>query len=307
MVRIHFPRVFRRRIKAVPRRERRCFAAVAALLVVTGSVVLAHTTGRDRSADVPRSLTVATWNMCGVRQWHCAATGGPEVKEAELKRLATRSGVRVFLLQETCAGDLEKVRVALPGSWHTAFRAYAWRDAAERTSTVRCAAAGQRAAGVALLSAYRLSGISSVASEQPSAGLQRGILCATVATHRLRVCTAHLSRPGDDLAHPHWELRDDQLKALAAAVTGRRTVFGGDLNVDPPGAHNPASWVWPSGPYGAYRECDQTSASSRSGRFTHRSRHKIDYLFTDLPRAGCSVRDTGASDHYALLLRVRTG
>ncbi|MEU6477299.1 endonuclease/exonuclease/phosphatase family protein [Streptomyces sp. NPDC047017] len=298
--------MLRRRMDAVPRTARKIIAAVAALLAVVGLVVIAHTTGKARSG-VPGSLTVATWNMCGVRQWHCTDFGAPSAKKAQLERLATRSGVRAFFLQETCAGDLEAVRADLVGSWHTLFRPYTSRDATGHTSTIRCAGFGQGAAGIALLSAYPLSGTASVPAQQPTVGLRRGILCATVAAYRVRLCTTHLSRPGDDRAHPHWEFRDDQLRALVAAAPSPRTVYGGDLNLDPPGPRNPASWVWPDAPYRADRECDQKTASSRAGRPTHVSGHKIDYLFTGLPRTGCSVHETGASDHYALLMRVRTG
>ncbi|GAA2880238.1 endonuclease/exonuclease/phosphatase family protein [Streptomyces mexicanus] len=299
--------MLRRRAAAVPRAVRRFLAALAAVVAVAGMVVIAHTTGAARSGTERGTLTVATWNMCGVRQWHCADTGDPDTKKAALRRLVTGSGAHVVFLQEACAGDLEAVRTGLGKSWHTAFRAYSWRAASGRTSTVRCAAPGEGAAGMGLLSSYTLSDVAPVASRQPSVGLRRGILCATITAHDVRLCTAHLSPAGSDRAHPLWELRDDQLKALVAAAAQRRTVFGGDLNVDPPAARNPASWVWPAAPYRTYRECDQASASSRSGRFTHVSGHKIDYLFTGLPRAGCSVRDTGASDHYALVIRVRTG
>ncbi|WP_185832128.1 hypothetical protein [Streptomyces sp. WAC 04229] len=56
-----------------------------------------------------------------------------------------------------------------------------------------------------------------------------------------------------------------------------------------------------------YRERDQEFAADRSGRPTHESGHKLDCLFTGLPRSGCTVRDTGVSDHRALLVRVDTG
>ncbi|SED92051.1 Metal-dependent hydrolase, endonuclease/exonuclease/phosphatase family [Streptomyces sp. 2231.1] len=280
-------------------------AVAAALLGLVTAVASAQLSGPARSAAPRRTLTVATWNMCGVEQWNCRSTGSPTAKRNALEAMASRSGARVFFLQEVCAGDLDRVRADLGASWHTEFRPYTWRGVTGRTTTVRCAGAGQGAAGVALLSAYRLSAVEPVESRQPAVGLRRGILCATVADQGVRVCTAHLSRPGDDRAHPDWELRDDQLKALAAAVPGR-TVYGGDLNADPPGPRDPDSWIWPAGPYRAQRECDQASASSRSGRPTHVSGHKIDYLFSDLPRLDCSVRGTGASDHYALLLRIRT-
>jgi endonuclease/exonuclease/phosphatase family metal-dependent hydrolase len=286
---------------------RRAVAAAAALLGLAVALTVVQASGPARSFASERALTVATWNMCGVEQWNCRGTGSRAAKRGELEGLVTRSGARVVLLQETCAGDLEAVRAALGRSWHTEFRPYTWRDASGRTSDVRCAGPGQGTAGFALLSSYRLSAVTAVAAQQPSVGLRRGALCATAAAHDVRVCTAHLSPPGSDRAHPDWELRDDQLKALAAAVPARRTVYGGDLNVDPPGSRNPASWVWSGGPYRTHRECDQESASSRSGRPTHVSGHKLDYLFTGLPRVRCTVRDTGASDHFALLLRVRTG
>ncbi len=280
---------------------------MAALLGLATVLTVVQTSGPTRSFASEQTLTVATWNMCGVEQWNCRGTGSRAAKQDELEGLVARSGTQVVFLQEACAGDLETVRGTLGRTWHTEFRPYTWRDASGRTGVVRCAEPGQGAAGFALLSSYRLSAVTAVAAQQPSVGLRRGILCATVAAHDVRVCTAHLSPPGSDRAHPDWELRDDQLKALAAAVPVRRTVYGGDLNVDPPGPRNPASWVWSGGPYRTHRECDQASASSRSGRATHVSGHKLDYLFTGLPRVRCAVRDTGVSDHFALLLRVRTG
>ncbi|WP_445527361.1 endonuclease/exonuclease/phosphatase family protein [Streptomyces cyslabdanicus] len=297
--------------RPVPRRRGRpglrVFAAAAALLGLAAALTAGRASGPARSSAAERTLTVATWNMCGVEQWNCRGTGSRAVKRGELEGLVNRSGARVVLLQEACAGDLETVRAALGRTWHTEFRPYTWRDASGRTSGVRCAEPGQGAAGFALLSSYRLSAVATVTAQQPTAGLRRGILCATIASRGLRVCTAHLSPRGSDRAHPDWELRDDQLRALAAAVPARRTVYGGDLNVDPPGPRNPSSWVWSGGPYRTHRECDQASASSRSGRATHLSGHKLDYLFTGLPRVRCTVRDTGASDHFALLLQVRTG
>ncbi|MFE5024965.1 endonuclease/exonuclease/phosphatase family protein [Streptomyces sp. NPDC056656] len=281
--------------------------AALALLGLATFVAATQTASPARSFVSAHKLTVATWNMCGVRQWGCATTGSRSEKKLQLKRLATRAGARVILLQEACAGDLESARRELGASWHSAFRAYKWRNSTGRTSIVPCSVHGQGAAGFAILSAPTLSHVTAVASRQPSVGLQRGILCAQVAAHRIEVCNAHLSPPGSDKAHPRWEYRDDQLKALVAAVPKRRTVYGGDLNVDPPGVNNPARWVWPAAPYGTHRECDQSSDSARSGRPTHLSGHKLDYLFTGLPRSGCAVRDTGASDHRALLLQVRTG
>ncbi|MHA5050514.1 endonuclease/exonuclease/phosphatase family protein [Streptomyces sp. SD15] len=288
------------------RRGRRFVAAATALLGLAAAVTVAQTVGPNRSSASAQTLTVATWNMCGVQEWGCAGTGSRSEKRRQLKLLATRSGARVILVQEACADDLARTRKALGASWRSAFTAYKWRGESGRTSTVRCAARGQGAAGFGILSASTLSRVAPVASQQPTVGLQRGILCARVAAYDIKVCDAHLSLPGSDLAHPDWELRDDQLKALVAAAAGRRTVYGGDFNLDPPGAGNRSSWVWPDAPYTTQLECDQSSADSRSGRATHPSGHKLDYLFTGLPRSRCSLRDTGASDHRALLVQVRT-
>ncbi|QOV34904.1 endonuclease/exonuclease/phosphatase family protein [Streptomyces ferrugineus] len=286
----------------------RAAAAALALLALAAAVALTQcAAGPARSTPSVRALTVATWNMCGVRQWHCEHTGDRDAKQRALKWLATTGGARVMLVQEACAGDMEAVREDLGRSWHTAFRAYTWRDGGGRIATVRCAGRGQGAAGHGILSAEPLSDVRSVPTQQPTVGVRRGVLCATVAAVDVRVCGAHLSPPGSDRAHSGWEFRDDQLRALVAAVPARRTVYGGDLNVGPPHERNPDAGVWPAAPYRTHRECDQATAAARTGRATHASGHKLDYLFTGLPKSRCQVRDTGASDHRALLIRVRTG
>ncbi|MGZ3102134.1 endonuclease/exonuclease/phosphatase family protein [Streptomyces sp. H72] len=285
-------------------------AVLAAVLVRTTPGDGTDGRGDGRGATRPpvaeRLLTVATWNMCGVRQWGCAGTGsGPEKRRA-VERLVG-AGADVVLLQEACATHAESVREALGESWQSAFRPYTWRDGDGRTGTIDCEGRGRGTAGLAVLSDRPLSAVRSVPTSQPEVGLRRGILCATVAAVDVRVCNAHLSLPGSDRAHPGWEYRDDQLKALVAAVPGRRTVFGGDFNLRPPGSRNRSGWVWPPSAYDAFRECDQTSGADRSGRATHVSGHKLDYLFAGLPRSSCAVRDTGVSDHRALLMRVDTG
>ncbi|MFF7610121.1 endonuclease/exonuclease/phosphatase family protein [Streptomyces parvulus] len=292
-----------------PRRRRTLSAvtsvlALAALLAALLPVLTARGTAGSRTAD--GVLTVATWNMCGVRRWNCAETGDAAAKRRAVERLAGE-GADVVLLQEACAADAESVRDALGGTWRLAFRPYSWREASGRSRTEGCDGRGQGAAGLALLSAHPLSAVRSVPSRQPVAGLGRGILCATVEVVEVRVCNAHLSLPGSDRAHPGREYRDDQLRALTGAVAGRRTVFGGDFNLRPPGVRNASGRVWPDSAYRVFRECDQDFAADRSGRPTHESGHKLDYLFTGLPREGCVVRDTGVSDHRALLLRVDTG
>ncbi|MFI0575220.1 endonuclease/exonuclease/phosphatase family protein [Streptomyces tendae] len=278
-------------------------SALLAVVVAVAAVRFATRPAPARTAD--GTLTVATWNMCGVRQWNCSATGGAAAKNTALRRLVTADGARVLLLQEACSGDLEAARRSLGRSWRLAFQPYSLRDRTGRTTAVRCTGDGRGTAGFAVLSAHPLTAVRVVPSPQPVAGLRRGILCATVAVLDVRVCAAHLTLPGGDAAHPNWEYRDDQLKALVAAVPERRTVFGGDFNLAPPDAHDPAAWVWPGAAFHVYRECDQDASSQP--RNTHASGHKLDYLFTALPRVSCAVRDTGVSDHRALLLKVRTG
>ncbi|KES03257.1 hypothetical protein BU52_31520 [Streptomyces toyocaensis] len=287
------------------RRRVRCLAVSAALLGLVSTVAVVRTAGPSRFSIPPRTLGTATWNMCGVREWNCGGTGSRAAKRQELQRLATRFGAEVILLQEACAADVEAVRRDLGPSWHTAFHPYTWRDRTGRTGTVRCGTAGP--AGRAVLSAYPLSAVRTVPSRQPSVGVRRGILCVSIAAQDVRVCAAHLSPPRSDRSEPGRELRDDQLNALVGAVPGRRTVYGGDLNVGPPGGNNPDSWVWPDRPYRVHRECDQGSGRPGPARATHVSRHKLDYLFTGLPVLECRVRDTGVSDHLALLIRVDTG
>ncbi|MGW2132752.1 endonuclease/exonuclease/phosphatase family protein [Streptomyces coelicoflavus] len=292
-----------------PRRRRRLgLFALASVLAVSGllaAVLSPDAAHRARPRISDSTLTVATWNMCGVRQWGCADTGSAAAKRRAVERLV-RAGADVVLLQEACATHAESVRAALGDSWQLAFRSYTWRTGAGHEGTVRCEGKDLGSAGIAILSARPLSSVRSVPSRQPVAGVGRGILCASVAAVDVRVCNAHLSVPDADRAHPTWEYRDDQLRALVAAVPGRRSVFGGDFNLNPPGARNPSGWVWPSVAYDAYRECDQGAASDRSARPTHVSGHKLDYLFTGLPKSACTVRDTGVSDHRALLMRVAT-
>lgn len=278
-------------------------SALITLVLVSVLLLPGHAKPADSAAG---HLRIATWNMCDVRQWNCQDTGSSRQKIQALTQLAGADGAGVIMLQEVCAGDLRAARKELGKEWRSTFREYAYRDVRGRYSAVRCTEHGQGAAGIAILAMSALSRVSLVPTQQPAVGLHRGILCATITDRDVRVCNAHLSLPGSDRAHPSWELRDDQLKSLVGAA-GSRTVFGGDMNSAAPAAWNKESWIWPHDTYRRYRECDQKSASSRSGRATHRTGHKVDYLFTDLPRTHCSVRDTGASDHLALVMRVRTG
>ncbi len=256
-------------------------------------------------AATGHDVSVATWNMCGVRQWSCEKTGGPKEKFQQLRELIDDSDVHVLLLQEVCSQDLVSAARSLGPQWHSAFEPYAEVDGAGRRSPVDCTGQGSGQAGYGLLAGSALTDVELVPTEQPTVGLHRGILCARVPAQGLRVCNAHLSLRESDAEHPEWDFRDDQLSSLVAtASTDPGTVFGGDFNSPPPvGDRNTSAWIWPSETYTTYRECDQ-KGGSRSGRPTLKDGTKIDYLFTGLPRTACTVVDTKASDHRPLVMRV---
>ncbi|GAA1374039.1 endonuclease/exonuclease/phosphatase family protein [Streptomyces beijiangensis] len=252
-----------------------------------------------------RQLRIATWNMCDIKPWGCPNTGSNLQKVMELKRLATVDGAQVILVQETCSSDLERARKGLGHGWSSVLRPYVNADKNGKRSTMACTVGNRGTAGFGILASTALSRVSEVSSPEPTVGMQRGIICASVAAQNLRVCNAHLTLPGSDLAHPHREYRADELKILVKAAAGDRTVFGGDFNSTPPDPGDPGSWIWPQETYSRYRECDQKDKNSRSGRTTHKTGHKLDYLFTALPRTGCTVRNTGASDHRALIMQIK--
>ncbi|MET9319379.1 endonuclease/exonuclease/phosphatase family protein [Streptomyces sp. NPDC003038] len=249
-------------------------------------------------------LPVATWNMCGVRQWSCEETGSPKDKFQQLRALVDGSGVRVVLLQEVCSDDLLAAALRLGSEWHSAFEPYVEVNAEGHRTPVDCTGQGEGRAGYGLLAASPLTDVEPVQTQQPTVGLHRGILCASVPVQGIRVCNAHIAMPDSDVAHPDWELRDDQLRSLVAAVADDGlTVIGGDFNAAPPGSRDSAAWIWPPEMYSAYRECDQ-KGDSRAGRPTYKTGTKIDYLFTNLPRTACEVVDTKDSDHRPLVMRV---
>ncbi|MER7732753.1 endonuclease/exonuclease/phosphatase family protein [Streptomyces erythrochromogenes] len=289
------------------RRFGRAATALGLLTAVacTSGRTPASVAGAGLGQAKPDDVTVATWNMCGVQQWSCERTGTPKDKFQQLRDLIGDSGVRVLLLQEVCSEDLSSSALRLGPEWQSVFEPYAEVDPAGTRSAVDCTGQGRGRAGFALLAASRLTDVEVIPTEQPTVGLHRGILCARVPAQGLRVCNAHLSLRESDDEHPDWDFRDDQLGSLfAAASTDPSTVVGGDFNSPPPvGRANTSAWIWPSEAYTTYRECDQ-KGESRKGRPTQTNGSKIDYLFTALPRTGCEVVDTKASDHRPLVMRV---
>lgn len=211
--------------------------------------------------------------------------------------------MHVVLLQEVCRPDLSGALTTLGSRWHSTFLPYHYAGEDGRLTGVPCDRGdGEARAGLAVLADRQLSKVTPVAAPQPSTGLRRGAVCATVADYRLRVCDAHLTPLGSDHTHPHREYREAELRALLSAAGSGRFVYGGDFNLNPPGRANAASGVWPRASYRTHRECEEGRERPRP---THSSGHKLDYLFTTLPRAGCGVFETGASDHRALVMTVR--
>ncbi|MER6444174.1 endonuclease/exonuclease/phosphatase family protein [Streptomyces venezuelae] len=300
-----------RHMETVRRSLRRRFGRTAATLglltavACTSAQTPASVAGAGAGAGTADQVSVATWNMCGVRQWSCEKTGGPKEKLQQLRDLVGDSDVQVLLLQEVCSEDLLSFARSLGPQWNSAFEPYAEVDSAGRRAAVDCTGQGRGQAGYGLLAGSPLTDVEAIPTEQPTVGLHRGILCARVPAQRLRVCNAHLSLRESDDEHPDWDFRDDQLSSLvAAASTDAATVFGGDFNSPPPvGDRNTSAWIWPSEAYDTYRECDQ-KGDSRKGKATHKDGTKIDYLFTQLPRTACKVVDTKASDHRPLVMRV---
>ncbi|MFC7218386.1 endonuclease/exonuclease/phosphatase family protein [Streptomyces polyrhachis] len=250
------------------------------------------------------TLTVLTWNMCGVERWNgCAGTGSAAEKAAELVRTVRTQRADAVLLQEACertAGRLREERNGESTRWQVAFEPY-------RTPTgaaVRCTRGSGRA-GIALAVRGRLEDVRYVAAPQPHDDIRRGVLCAARAGDGVELCTAHLTP--HFAATPGPDPRPAQLAALAAAADASpAAVFGGDLNTLPPKAEGGVmpSGVWPSTLYDRYRECGQHGRRGGPATPTHAGGFKIDYLFTDLRRQGCRTLGTAFSDHAMLLMRV---
>ncbi len=297
------------RRRSLRRRFGRAVTTLGLLTAVacTSTQTPASVAGAGGGTGTADDVSVATWNMCGVRQWSCEKTGGPKEKLKQLRDLIDDSGVQVLLLQEVCSEDLVSFARDLGPQWQSAFEPYGEVDAAGSRRSVDCTGQGKGQAGYGLLAGSQLTDVEAIPTEQPTVGLHRGILCARVPAQRVRVCNAHLSLRESDDEHPDWDFRDDQLSSLvAAASTDAATVFGGDFNTPPPVGDknkNTSAWIWPTETYTTYRECDQ-KGSSRAGRATLKDGTKIDYLFTRLPRTGCEVVDTKASDHRPLVMRV---
>ncbi|WP_246094938.1 endonuclease/exonuclease/phosphatase family protein [Streptomyces roseicoloratus] len=262
--------------------------------------------------DFPRTLQVMSWNMCGSQRasWGCDGTGTHEDKIGVVTRNVTVNRVEAALLQEVCEDDLTLLMSRLGTHWSSAFQPYQWSQEG-RTTPSRCGEDGTGRAdriGTAILAKGPLGDPKPYPTTQPTTGLNTPFHCATTLTWNVRLCTVHAARLGAEQAHPTWDYRDDQFAQIKNVVdTFPHTVIGGDFNAqspDTPG--NTAAWIWPADLYSTgpgtpgYLECDQTG-TTRTGRPTHRSGVKIDYIFGSEPRNWCSVAPTPYSDHHVLV------
>ncbi len=141
----------------------------------------------------------------------------------------------------------------------------------------------------------------------------RVALCATVDSWWVKLCNAHFSYGGDD---PTGSFRAQQVAAYQSFVwpSRFRVIFGGDLNLRPPGTATSGGLV---PVYDSFVECAQADQNSpRTGPGTHYESEphddsdtvKIDYLFTnpgsthscDLPTAPVQ-----SSDHRPMWMTVQ--
>ncbi|MDA5281744.1 endonuclease/exonuclease/phosphatase family protein [Streptomyces sp. NPDC054904] len=280
---------------------------------VLTTLLLATGLGAPSATAATTPFQVMSWNMCGSQRatWHCEGTGTPQQKIDVVKGQIRDQNVRAVLLQEVCEDDLTSLMAQLGPAWTKSFAPYQWSQGASGKWNSRCGEDNGRAdrIGTAIVLQGQVTDAREYPTTQPYVGQQRPFQCATSAEPAVRLCNVHLSPLGSNPDHPTWDYRDDQLKEIKAIVnTFPGTVFGGDFNALSPDSTNPKdAWVWPAGLYtarpeleGGYRECDQTG-TSRTGRATHGSGAKIDYLFSSEVRRGCTVTDTPFSDHHVVV------
>ncbi|MFJ6793689.1 endonuclease/exonuclease/phosphatase family protein [Streptomyces sp. NPDC091268] len=266
----------------------------------------------------PRTLQVMSWNMCGPQRaaYHCEGTGTPEEKTDVVTAQVATGRVEVALLQEVCENDLALLMSKLGPGWSKTFEGYQWlNDDGTKTNT-RCGEDTGRAdrVGTAIVVKGQVSEARSYPTTQPAAGQQTPFHCTTASAWGVRVCTVHATRVGANPNDPTADSRGAQFAEIKSVVdTFPRTVFGGDFNSrSPDDPKNTAAAVWPAGLYSTgpgtpgYQECDQTGAS-RTGRPTHTSGAKIDYIFSDQTRNWCIVTPTTKSDHSVLVESLDVG
>jgi hypothetical protein len=282
-----------------------------AVALLAGLGLAAVVAAAPAMAAEPKHLQVMAWNMCGSQRasWNCDLTKTVQQRLDVVKLHVNEHGVQAVLLQEVCEDDLALLIRQLGSGWSSSFQPYQWSEAGVRT-TNRCGDERGRLdrIGTAIVIVAGMSDPRFYPTTQPWTGLHRPFHCATATYWAVRLCNAHLTPPGGNPNEPTWEYVDDQLAEIKSIVADfPRLVVGGDFNVKPPDwPGNTRAWVWPTGFYSSgpgtpgYLECDQEGAA-RTGRSTHDSGAKIDYIFSNQKRNWRYVAASAMSDHHVLV------
>ncbi|WP_329156730.1 endonuclease/exonuclease/phosphatase family protein [Streptomyces anulatus] len=288
---------------------KRCAGALSVLALAVSAVVAAP----PAVAAEPKNLQVMSWNMCDVPRWNCTGTGTSAQKAGVVKYHVDNSYVQAALLQEVCENTLATLMTQLGPGWSRTFHPYQWSQNGARHDSP-CVEGAPERVGTAIVVKAGMGNARKIPTTQPWTGLQAPFQCANATYWDVELCNVHASWLGINPDHPDWDYRDDQFAEIKTVVDAfPRTVFGGDFNAQAPDVPNNTSpWVWPQGLYSqgpgtpGYQECDQTG-TSRTGRPTHASGVKIDYLFSTETRRWCVVADSAYSDHHVMIESVAVG
>ena len=283
-----------------------------------GALLLAPASVPAASAAT-KNLQVMSWNMCGSQRstWNCGAYGTPQDKIDVVKYHVDRDYVQAILLQEVCKNDLALLMTTLGAGWSSDFAPYQWSQDGVRWDS-RCGDDDGRSdpIGTAVVVKAGMSDARTYAITEPWTGLNDPFHCVTATYWNVRLCSVHLAAKESNPDHPEWEYADDQMVDIKNIVSGfPDVVFGGDFNVQSPDLPGyDRAWVWPADLYYAgegtsgYQECDQDSQIwERTGRVTHDSNIKIDYIFTSEKRRWCAVADSKFSDHHVMISSIEVG
>lgn len=265
----------------------------------------------------PATVSVMSWNICSNVD-PCPLYRATPATVANTVTTKATSGFDpdVVMVQEFCEKDAKPLELALEAKtrrgWDVRFAPIGWLPSGTRANAQRICdpdvnGADRGSYGLALGLPDANTWYAAFPLPSPAGDEQRAALCGALEARALIVCASHFSSPGstDD---PEGVYRPRQLGELIKAVTrpGYRGIFGGDLNLTPPGkpygpvprAMNPA--------YDAYEECDQSAnGGRRTGAPTYRDR-KIDYIFGPVPGTyRCRVGSQASeSDHRPIYATV---
>ena len=254
----------------------------------------------------PSAVTI-TWNMCGNAPDNCDYTNKPRTKARAIAESAKRRGASVLLLQEVCNAHIIALREELPG-WtvHPEFvrthadGPYATCKGGDENGNPE----GMYGTAIAVDGDYGAATTSRVDLPSPPRKEQRVAACAEQRSRSLFACSAHFSTLEQDRSYgSQTDDRRAQAKALLKAGDeafdrGRRTILGGDFNVD---AANTAGML--DDIYLVSIECDEVGAQPHN-EATHGSK-KLDYVFFDRGwfNISCDATDpspNNLSDHRLL-------